>query len=235
MKAKLFLLTLIVALVASGAYGQKSAKKISVTGIVRDSYQSPVHGAEIMVDGERSGIYTDKKGAYKIKVKVSDKKIGIYTPPPSVMQEAIAGRNSIDFILNDSIVKLINRASTAYEDELIDVGYGTQKRKNLTTSVSKVDARQARYASYNSIYDLIRSEVPGVTVSGTSILIREPSSLEGSNEPLFVVDGVPVTSIDGIQPQMVRSISVLKGSAASIYGTRGANGAILISTTDRKK
>jgi TonB-dependent SusC/RagA subfamily outer membrane receptor len=85
---------------------------------------------------------------------------------------------------------------------------------------------------------MIRGEVAGVQVNGKSIRIQGPSSFNLSTEPLFVVDGIVVTSIDEISPQMVKSIDILKGSAASIYGSRGSNGVILINligSPDRKK
>jgi TonB-dependent SusC/RagA subfamily outer membrane receptor len=75
---------------------------------------------------------------------------------------------------------------------------------------------------------MIRGEVPGVQVNGTSIMIRGATTINSGTEPLFVVDGVPVMTVDNIQPQMVKSIQVLKGSAASIYGSRGSNGVIII-------
>jgi len=133
------------------------------------------------------------------------------------------------------VVKQISGQRGGYGEEEVNIGYGTEKRKNLTTSVSKIDARRERYASYNSIYDLLRGEIPGVEVDGKIIRIRAPASQLAGNEPLFIVDGVPISSIDGILPQMVRSVEVLKGSAASIYGTRGSNGVIIISTSDPKK
>ncbi len=113
-------------------------------------------------------------------------------------------------------------------DEPIDIGYTVVKRKSVTASVGKIDGSNPKYASYSTIYEMIRGEVPGVHVNGNSIMIRGATTLYGSTEPLFIVDGVPVITIDNIQPQMVKSIEVLKGSAASIYGARGSNGVILI-------
>jgi TonB-dependent SusC/RagA subfamily outer membrane receptor len=113
-------------------------------------------------------------------------------------------------------------------DETINVGYGTVKRKNLTTQVGKIDGTNKKYAAYQNIYDMIRGELPGVQVRGKSILIQGPSSINLSTEPLLVVDGVIINSIDDISPRDVKSIEVLKGAAASIYGSRGANGVIMI-------
>jgi len=81
---------------------------------------------------------------------------------------------------------------------------------------------------YTNIYDMMRGRVPGVSVSGNKITVRGVNSVNMGTDPLFIVDGVTVSSIDNISPQMVKSISVLKGPEASIYGTRGACGVILI-------
>jgi TonB-dependent SusC/RagA subfamily outer membrane receptor len=102
------------------------------------------------------------------------------------------------------------------------------KRKDLTTQVGKIDGTNKKYAAYRDIYDMIRGEIPGVQVRGKSILIQGPGSLNLSTEPLLVVDGVIINSIDDISPREVKSIEVLKGASASIYGSRGANGVIMI-------
>jgi len=97
-----------------------------------------------------------------------------------------------------------------------------------------VDFQDSPYASFQNIYDMIRGRFPGVEVSGTSIRIMGSSSLNVSTEPLFVVDGVIVNSIDDISPQNVKSIEVLKGPDATVYGTRGANGVIIITRLSGK-
>jgi TonB-dependent starch-binding outer membrane protein SusC len=234
MKSRIIFILLLALIPAGFASAQKKAEKITITGQVMDASQYPVQGAEILIDGSKSGISTNKKGMYKVKVKPTVKKIGIYTTPPTVIQEAINGRTSINFTLNDSIVKEIYKLKNAYGEETVNVGYGTQKRKNTTTSVGRIDGRQERFASYNSIYDMMRGELPGVVVTGNNVRIREASTILGESEPLYVVDGTPITNIESIQPQMVKTIEVLKGSAASIYGTRGSNGVIIITLKDGK-
>jgi len=115
------------------------------------------------------------------------------------------------------------------DKEMINVGYGTTDKRKLTTSVGVVNDERIKSArNYTNIFDMIRGEVPGVVVSGNSITIRGMSSLTLSNEPLFIVNGSPSFGISNISPNDVKSISVLKGSSAAIYGSRGANGVILI-------
>ncbi len=228
MKPKIMFLLLLFSGSVFLAFGQDTGKKISITGVVLDPYKRPVQGAEIMIDGVQSGKSTDKKGFYKIKIKSTAVRIGIFTLPPSTIHERIDGRTTINFTLNDSITQQIYRQKNLQGDEVVNVGYGSQKRKSLTTSVGQVDGTEERFASYNSIYDMLKGEIPGVDVVGHSITIRGASTVNENTEPLFVVDGTPVMSIDNVLPQEVKSIDVLKGSAASIYGTRGTNGVILI-------
>ena len=208
----------------TGLYGQNSGKKIKITGFVVDVTSTPVADAIIMIDGEKTDNITDNKGFYKIKVSQENKKIGVITSSGSIIEEAIEGRSKIDFTFKIAIPF----HKTGKGDESVDIGYGKVNKKDLIGPVGKIDGTKSKYAGYKTIYDLIRGQVPGVQVNGNSIMIRSASSVSQSNEPLFVVDGVPVTSIDNIMPSEVKSIEVLKGSSASIYGTRGSNGVILI-------
>jgi TonB-dependent SusC/RagA subfamily outer membrane receptor len=213
---------------ASVCFAQNNNKKISITGMVADPYKHPVAGAKITIDGIQTGKSTNSKGFYKIKIKSTAGKIGIYTRPPAIIEEDIKGRTSINFTLNDSIAQQIYSQKDLYSDEEINVGYGTQKRKSSTSSVRNIDGSKEKYDQYTSIYDMLRGEVPGISVVGNTVILQGVSSMTLSSEPLFIVDGTPVTSIDNISPRLVKSIDVLKGSDASIYGSRGANGVILI-------
>jgi TonB-dependent SusC/RagA subfamily outer membrane receptor len=226
MKMKISILLCVFLAINSitGLYGQKSGKKIKISGFVSDITATPVADAVIMIDGEKTGNITDSKGFYKIKVRLENKKIAVFTSNGGIIEEAIDGRKKIDFVYKVTIP--YQKADPG--DEPVDIGYGKVKKKDLMGPVGKIDGTKSKYAGYNSIYELIRGEVSGVVVNGTNIIIRSATSINSGNDPLFVVDGVPVTSIDNILTQDVRSIEVLKGSAASIYGTRGSNGVILI-------
>jgi TonB-dependent SusC/RagA subfamily outer membrane receptor len=227
MRIKVALFVVGAAIICSVSFGQKPGKKIKITGSVIDGTNASIANAIIMVDGQKTNTLTDNKGHYKIRVKSENEKIGAFTFTNGIIEELINGRNVINFRFEGSVPDQISGRSDPGE-EVLDTGIGTIKKKAVTGSVGQIDGTQSKYASYNSIYDMIRGEVPGVQVNGNSILIRGASSIIGSNEPLFVVDGVPVNTIDNIQPQMVKSIQVLKGSAASIYGVRGSNGVIVI-------
>lgn len=120
------------------------------------------------------------------------------------------------------------------EEETVNVGYGSVKKKNLTSAVSKVSVRQNEISAYTNIGEYLAGRVPGLIVrrtgSGYSYNIRGSSSIYASTEPLFIVDGMEVTNIDYLNPRDIKNVEVLKDSAASIYGTKGACGVILITT-----
>ena len=118
-------------------------------------------------------------------------------------------------------------------DQLIDVGYGYRNANEITGSVSTLRPKKNEMNGYTNIYQYLEGRVAGLTVSGTSIRIRGIHTITGSNEPLIVLNGVPLagsTDLNTINPLDVKSIDVLKGASAAIYGTRGANGVILITT-----
>lgn len=122
----------------------------------------------------------------------------------------------------------------SFAEDSVNIGYGYIKRKNLTSSVSKVSMEDEGAMSYTNIGDYLMGRVPGLTVikTGTSYkyIIRGLNSINSQTDPLFVVDGVEVMDISYLNPRDVKSVEVLKDSSASIYGTRGACGVILITT-----
>lgn len=120
------------------------------------------------------------------------------------------------------------------EDDSVYVGYGYVKKKNLTTSVSKVEVTDIQIKGYTSIGDYLKGRVAGLQVmkvgNGYKYLIRGISSLNAPTDPLFIVDGVEVSDIDFVSPNDVATVEVLKDASASIYGNRGACGVIIITT-----
>lgn len=116
-----------------------------------------------------------------------------------------------------------------YGEETVDIGYGSVRRRDMTGSASRVDVKSG--SGYTDMYEYLRGRVAGVDVNGTTITIRGVRSILGSNEPLFLLDGVEISSLDGISPEDVDSVTVLKdASSTAAYGSRGANGVILIKT-----
>jgi len=235
MKFRIVILLLLAFAAGTAISGQDSKKKITITGLVVDADHNPVADAVLVIDNKKTAVTTNQDGSYRIKLKPSAEKIGICTGKTVVIEEPINGRKTINFVLTDYVKQQAEDQMNPNNEEEISVGYGSTKKKNLTQPVSKLDTRDSRFASYRTIYDMIRGELPGVQVNGTSIKIQGATSLSGSTQPLFVVDGDVAFSIENISPQMVRSVEVLKGSAAAIYGSRGANGVILINLKSAKK
>ncbi len=114
-------------------------------------------------------------------------------------------------------------------EEYVNTGYGRVKKRDSASSVSSIEIRQG--SGYSDIYEYLKGRVPGLVVNGTSISIRGINSIMGSNEPLILVDGIEMDDISHIQPDMVERVDVLKdASTTALYGVRGANGVILITT-----
>jgi TonB-dependent SusC/RagA subfamily outer membrane receptor len=228
MQLRLFILILLFSVPGTTVNGQKHSKRITISGAVKDVNLKPVAGAMILVDSKTTSCVTDDRGFYKLKVKPDSKMISIFTFPNHVIEVEINGKTEINFTLASDGSTITNHQNDEVEEEVVDVGYGTVRKKDLLTPVGKIDGVNKRYASYRNIYDMLIGEVSGVQVSGRSIKIDGPSVFSGSSEPLIIVDGIAVNNIDIISPQMVKSIEVLRGSSAAIYGTRGAFGVILI-------
>jgi TonB-dependent SusC/RagA subfamily outer membrane receptor len=224
MKIKLFLLLLISFIAFFDSPAQKNNKKITITGRVTDLYSSPVSGALIMIDGKNTTAKTDAKGDYKIKVKPLASQIGVFTTITGVKEEPINERTVINFSLNKIILQ--QGSGSTVSEEVVNEGYGTAKKGNISKPVTRSDVSGREYSSFSSIYDVLRT-VPDVMVSGTNVTVRGVGST-GSTSPLFVVNGITVSSVSSINPSTVKSIEVLKGPSASVYGLQGANGVILI-------
>lgn len=220
---------ILAVIMATGqAIGQKKSKAVTVTGTVTDTAMVPLRGVLMVVDGVSTEVYTRSDGTYKLKLNHGVRSIGAYSSNMGSAATAWDGSTVVDLVLDGRVGLLNFTPELSAGDMRIDVGYGTKRRKDLTTDVGYIDGQDDANASYTNIYDMIQGKVPGVQVNGTKITIRGVNSINLSTDPLFVVDGVVVNSIDNISPRQVKSISVLKGSDASIYGSRGAGGVILI-------
>jgi len=228
MKRGIVLLLVFSLIISENIEGQKSDKKNIVSGFVTDVNNQPVAGAMILADRQETGVVTSKKGFYKVRITPETRMIGVYSELNGSAETPADGGPEINIVLygNYAIQGFI--PAIPADEEMVNIGYGKVSKKDLTTPTGQINGKDNKYDSYTSIYDMIRGEVPGVQVVGTQILIRGMSSINSSNDPLLVVDGMPVSSIDNISPRQVKSISVLKGSDAAIYGTRAAGGVILI-------
>lgn len=224
MKKKIIFLMVLLLPMFSNLFAQKSGKKYFITGQVVDDNNKPIADALVLVDFQNTGVVTDSRGMYKVKVKASAAKISVFKLANGQSEEEINGRTVINFRLGILGTAQVGEKDSP-EDETVNAGYGTASKKDLTTSIRKIDG-QNNNAAYQSIYEMLRVD-PSVQVNGKKITIRGVNSVN-STDPLLVVDGIVVSTIEDISPSMVKSIEILKGSDAAIYGARGANGVIMI-------
>jgi TonB-dependent SusC/RagA subfamily outer membrane receptor len=238
MKIRIMLVLIIAVAFIVPSNAQKPAKKITISGIVSDADQKPIPGAKIQIDYLNTGKITNYKGYYKVKVSPDAKLIKIVTAMNGVSELVpIDGRTTINFTLKSSDSSLNSNKSGDKNEQSVNIGYGTVKKKNLTTTVPGTNDRSERFAKYTNIYDLIAGELPGVRVNGKNISIIGQGVITATSgsEPLYVVDGMTVSSIDFISPNTVKKVELLKGPSASIYGAQGANGVILITLKGTEK
>lgn len=226
MKWKVAILLLVSLIVTQNIEAQRRQKKINVRGTVKTNDGIPVSGALFFIDGQKVNTESSDKGEFKFRVVADAKKITVFTYTGETAETEYNGQETINFVIGGTV----SPADKLQKEtgEVVDMGYGRIEADELTTSVSSVDKEKIGKVHYNSIYDMIKGEVSGVDVSGSRIRIRGISSINSGTEPLLVVDGSPVNTISHISPDEVESIDVLKGASTSIYGSRGANGVILI-------
>lgn len=235
MKIKLSLILIVTIFLSSTSFGQKTDKKIVISGVVRDTLQNPIKGARIFVDNKETPYVTNRKGYYKIKVKSEAKKILVFSPQIGVNETLIDGRTSIDFRLTGSSKFQVDNMIKNNKDEIVDAGYGVRNKKEMTSGGAL--ASNPKLSTYSDIYELIRMELPTVFISGKSIYLQGNSSYAGNSSALFVVDDIIMDSIDSVSPYDVKSVQALTGPATAVYGMRGANGVIIIKTlrgTDKR-
>jgi TonB-dependent SusC/RagA subfamily outer membrane receptor len=180
----------------------------TLTGKVLNHKNKPVQGAVLYLDSLETKVVSNKLGEFSLVVPENVKNIKVYSKKYGWLSSAYAKETKMDFMYLDT-------APT--EDKSLTPPNGLKPEKDKNT------------VSYRTIYDMIRGRIAGVVVQpDNTIIIRGINSIKNNGEPLFVVDGNIVSSIDYIVPNEVKSITVLKDSEASIYGAQGAFGVILI-------
>ena len=212
--------------------GNAFAQDITVTGKVTDKSGEPIVGAYVIVQGTSTGASTDLDGAYTLNA-----------PANGVLEFSSLGYETVAVPVNSRSVIDVSLADDALMlEETIVVGYGTQKKANLTGAVASVDVSQTLEAKpVANLGKALQGAVPGLTITTTSgsinaeptITIRGIGTLSngGTSKPLYIVDGVPIDNLTYLNTQDIESISVLKdASSASIYGTRAAFGVVMVKT-----
>jgi TonB-dependent starch-binding outer membrane protein SusC len=210
---------------------EKKPVNRDISGVVLDEKKSPVVGASVFIQGTTIGTITDANG--KFRLSVPDENVTLEISSVGFKTQ------TIEVNASTASINVTMSASVGDMNEVIVIGYGTQKRGDVTSSVATVKAANFVKGSVRDAGQLIQGKVAGLTVinpsgdptSSTQIILRGQSTLMGNNQnPLVLIDGVP-GDLRMITPQDIESMDVLKdGSAAAIYGTRGTNGVIFITT-----
>lgn len=158
------------------SYAQKTNKKIKISGTVVDANRRPVEGAIILVDGVKTDVITNSKGVYSIKLLPTAKTLTILSLYNNDMKVIdINGNSVVNFILDKASTNTSKQVQKT--SETVDIGYGTNRKDQSSNSGSKANINTTRGKSYLNIYEMIKSEVPGVTVNGTSIQLQQGSGI----------------------------------------------------------
>lgn len=199
-----------------------------ITGVVRDEQGEPLIGVSVLIEGTTQGTITDFDGNFTLNAQDGQ-----------TLEVSYMGYRTEHVRVSGSSLAVVLREDTKTLDEVVVVGYGTQKRSDLTGSVASVKADDVNAVPTSSVAEMLRGQAAGVVVTQNSarpggqsdIVIRGKKSLTGGNAPLYIVDGTPVDNIDDFNSQDIESVEVLKDAAAqAIYGARASNGVILVTT-----
>ncbi|MEX1240362.1 MAG: TonB-dependent receptor [Cyclobacteriaceae bacterium] len=204
---------------------------ISVSGIVRDENEQPLPGVNVLEKGTNNGTTTDGTGRFSFNVQDASSVLVFSFIGYATQEVSVGGQTDFSIALTPDIRAL---------DEVVVVGYGTQERADLTGSVASVSSREILAVPVERIDQALQGRASGVLVrqntfapgaGSVSIIIRGLNSINGNNAPLFVIDGVIGANINALDPLDIQSADVLKdASAASIYGSRAANGVVIVTT-----
>lgn len=224
---------------------QKNRKETKVTGVVVDTQGNPVIGATVQVPGKNIGTATDLSGRFALTVDENDQLEISYIGYQTVRTRA---RSNMSITLKDDLESL---------DEVVVVGYGTQRKRDLTGSIARLNGDDLKFDGVSSVSQALGGKAAGLYVrqnsaqpgGGIDILVRGAGSVNAGNDPLYIVDGFPIAKLDQpnggdkkmdpgtqsilnfLNPNDIESIEVLKdASATSIYGARAANGVVIITT-----
>lgn len=213
-------------------YGMPASAQTShgISGKVTDQTGNGIAGASVVVKGTMTGTSTGSDGSYSLNVKDGNATLVCSFIGMKSAEAAVNGRTEVNFALEADAIGL---------EEVIAIGYGTIRKEEITSSITRVSSDEFLQGNVSNPLQLLQGKVAGLGISKTSgnpsgelsIMLRGISTLAASSAPLIVIDGVAGGSLNAISPEDIESIDVLKdGSAAAIYGTRGTNGVIIINT-----
>jgi len=228
-KKQFFIRLMLSFLFTFSAFSYASAQVKTVTGTVKDESGETIIGASVLVKGTTVGSITGINGDFKLNVPANGKSI-VVTYIGMVKQELPITANVMNVVLQSAAKSL---------DEVVVVGYGTQKKRDLTGSVSSVQGATLAQIPVTSAGQALTGRLAGVQITTADgspdaeliIRVRGGGSVTGDNSPLYIVDGFPASNINDIAPGDIQSIDVLKdASTTAIYGSRGSNGVVIITT-----
>jgi len=221
---------LLVALFLIGAT-MVFAQGKSIKGVVLDQNSEPIIGANVLVEGTTNGAITDLDGNFSLVNVASNSKLKVSYIGYITQVVPVAGNSTFKIQLKEDAKAL---------DEIVVVGYGVQKKSDVTGSLARVSAEELSVKPVSNAFQAMQGKIAGVDITSNErpgelgkIFIRGKRSLNATNDPLYVVDGVPLSSggIETLNPRDIESIDVLKdASSTAIYGSRGANGVVLVTT-----
>ncbi len=221
----------IALLVALMAMAGLSARAQVVKGSVIDSEGAPLPGVSVLVEGTSTGVVTDADGMYSISLQ---------NKANPVLQFSMIGMKTVfENVGNRKLINVAMEEDTNYLDEVVVVGYQEMKRKDLLGSVSSVSSNKLTEQPVNSVGSALAGRMAGVSVVTTEgdpdpvikIRVRGTGSITQSSEPLYIIDGFPASDLSDISASQIQSIDVLKDAfATAIYGSRGANGVVIVTT-----
>lgn len=226
-----FLMLVLFSMITTGVFAQQT----TVSGTVSDSRRQPLPGVTVVIKGTTQGAVTDVDGNFSLVVPANADVLQFSFVGMTTQEITLDGRTTINVTLQDETFDV---------DEVVVVGYGSVQRRDLTSAVSSVSDKDLLQGAVNNPLQMLNGKVSGVSISstaaadpnaGTDVQIRGASSIDAGNGPLIIIDGVPGGNLRNIAQQDIQSMTVLKdGSAAAIYGSRAANGVILIETKKGK-
>ncbi|WP_353719026.1 SusC/RagA family TonB-linked outer membrane protein [Dyadobacter sp. 676] len=222
-------ITVFIAMILA-AVSLANAQEIVVKGVVRDQQNQSLPGASVLVKGTQSGTVTDVDGNYSITVPNEQAVLVVSFIGYETQEVTVGSQTKIDVTLGADLKTL---------NEVVVIGYGTQKRGDVTTSIASVDTKDIEERPILQAAQALQGKAAGVQVtqpsgkpgSALSIRVRGATSVQAGNEPLYVVDGVPTMDTRDLNVNDIESIQVLKdASSAAIYGARASNGVVIVTT-----
>ena len=212
----------------------KAQEMLEIHGQVRDHKNTtPLAGVTVQVKGDTPSASTDEKGIYHLQVQRGATLIFSYI-----------GYNRQELLANEAKLDVLLVPEAEGLDEVVVIGYGTQRKSNVTGSIASIGSEQLEERPITRVEQALQGQMAGVTVRNTSgapgsditVNVRGVASINGVSTPLYVVDGVPIDNLSGINPSDIESIDVLKDAAsAAIYGSRGSNGVVIVTTKKGKQ